>query len=495
MAPVTNYDGLARDIVAALGGPDNLTSMTHCSTRLRFTVRDDEAADIQSVKQLKGVLGVVTAGGQTQVVMGPTVGATYEAVHRQFTIGAAGASTSAADRTSVSGTSASSTATAAGTGASDTASSASPRGVWKRAGRGVSVLVNYIAASVTPMIPGLIAGGMLKVGLLLAGLISPGFAESSTHEILGIVANVPFYFMPIWIAYGAALKLNATPMYPMVVAAATFAPTFMEWVEASPQTPHTLIGLPVPLLDYSGSLMPALMIAFTSAYVERFWNRVIPTILKTILSGVLTLLCTYILTMLVLAPIGTWLGNGLVTALMGIHSVAGPVAPAILGGLMPFVVMAGAHHVFVPFMVQLLGNPGYDTLFRPSMLLHNMAEGGACLGIFLRAKDKQLKSEVLSVALGCLLAGVTEPAIYGYNLPLRQPLKAVSAGGAAGGLVADLLGARAYVMGYSNLFALPIFQATILAAVAGVVTAVIVSCVVTVILGFDESLVVARDKA
>ena len=149
-------------------------------------------------------------------------------------------------------------------------------------------------------------------------------------------------------------------------------------------------------------------------------------------------------------------------------------------------VMCGMHLGLVPFMTQALTNPGYDAVFRPAFILHNMAEGGACIGVALRTKDAEKRAEALSIAFGCIVAGVTEPAIYGINLPRKKPMYGVMAGGAVGGVVAGLLGAKAYVMGYSTVLALPIFQNTIIAMSIAIVTAIVVAAVVTYVLGFEE---------
>lgn len=139
-------------------------------------------------------------------------------------------------------------------------------------------------------------------------------------------------------------------------------------------------------------------------------------------------------------------------------------------------------------MIQLLSETGFDPLFRPGMLLSNMAESGASLGIAIKAKDKAIKSEALSVAVGCIFASVTEPAIYGFNLPLKKPMWAVSLGGAIGGVVAALLGAHNYEYGSSSLFALPIFEDTIVAMVIAIIVTIVASCVLTIFFGFDEEI-------
>lgn len=457
-----DYASTAASVVEHAGGPQNVKAVTHCMTRLRLILVDPKAADMELIKQVPGVLGCVYAADQLQVVMGQNLIGTYNEVLSQFKFDEAETVDENLD-----------------------ADLSTDRGKLTPKKLG-SAILGYITASVTPVIPGLIAGGMLKVVLMLITTFMPDFASNSTYTLLSIAADAPFYFLPIWIAYGASKKLGGTSVYAMAVAAAMFAPNFIALVNADPQTAQTLFGLPVPLQSYSGGLFPALLLSFTAYEFEKLWNKVVPGIFKSILVGLLTIVCTYTLTMIVLAPLGAWIGNGIVAVLMGIYGVAGPVALAVLAGAMPLLVMVGVHTVFGPFMLQLLENPGYDALFRPALLLHNMAEGGACLAVALRTKNAEFRSEALSIAVGCIFAGVTEPALYGVTFRLKKPLYGVMAGGAAGGLVGGIMGMHAYVMGYSNIMALPIFQDTVVAAIAAVVTAIVVAFAVAFALGFDE---------
>lgn len=454
-----DFAKLARDIVEQGGGPENMKAVTHCMTRLRFVLKDDGKADMEAIKKIKSVLGCVNANCQMQVVLGQNLVNTYNEVVKQFHFTEQAPIDENLDED-------------AGTGKFDA----------RKLGKNI---IGYITASVTPTIPGLIAGGMLKVVPLLVSLISPDFASSSTYTLLSIVANAPFYFLPIWIAYGAAAKLGGTPIYAMAVAAAMFAPDFLKLVSADPQVVQTLFGLPVLLKSYANGLFPALLLSFAAYEFERLWNKVVPGIFKSVLVGMLTMGCTYVLTMVVLAPLGTWIGEGIVFVLMAIYSIVGPVALAVLAASLPFLIMVGVHTVFSLFMVQLLQNPGYDGLFRPALLLHNMAEGAACLAVAARTKDAEFRSEAISIAIGCTVAGVTEPALYGITFRLKRPLYGVVAGGAAGGHVGGLLGMHAYIMGYSNILALPIFEDTIIAAAIAV--AIVVPFFVTFILGFDEA--------
>ena len=268
--------------------------------------------------------------------------------------------------------------------------------------------------------------------------------------------------MPVFVAYGVAKKLGSTPLYAMSVAAALVYPDFISMLK---EGPVTIFMLPVTKVSYSSTLLPALLIGIFACYCEKFLTKIIPGILRTVLVGAGTMILTYIAGVVVLGP---------------------------LASAMPWLGMTGMHHAVTPFMVQAFADPGYDVFFRPSYILHNMAEGGACLGVALRTKNPEFRAECLSLAFGCIVAGVTEPALYGVNLPLKRPMLGIMAGTAVGGIIAGVLGATAYVYGYSTILALPIFQQTMWAMAIAIVAAIVVSALVTTALGFEDRPVKAQ---
>lgn len=291
------------------------------------------------------------------------------------------------------------------------------------------------------------------------------------------------------VAYGASKKLGSTPAYAMMASAALLHPNFTSFVTEFAKNPDlhvTLFSIPVKLLSYSTSLLPAMLIAIVAYWTEKLLNKIIPGIFKTIFVGAGTMFVAGALGFVILGPLGDYLGQVIAGVFMFLSKTVGPLAVGLLAAALPWMVMTGMHQAITPFMPQLLNNPGYDALLRPAFTVHNMAEGGANIGVALRAKDKNLKREAWSLAVGAIVAGVTEPSIYGINFKYKKPMYGVMAGGLAGGIVAGIMGARAYVMGYSNLLALPIFEKTALAMLAGMVVAVIVAAIVTAILGIDE---------
>lgn len=444
-----DYKQIAESLISLSGGEANISSMTHCSTRLRFFINNRELVDMEQMKKIKPVLGVVFQGDELQMVLGQHVIPVYSEAARLHD----------------------------GVTPDSGSHSGSKTNIPNR-------IIGFVSASVTPLIPGLVGGGMMKVFLLLATLAYAPFQETQTYTLLSMLANVPFYFMPIFVAYGATKKLGATPLYAMSVVGALVYPDFISLVGAG--DPVAVFGLPVTLVKYSSTLLPALLISIFAYYCEKILTKIIPGIIRTVLVGMCTMGLTYVAGVTLLGPIGDLAGSYVVNIFLWSSEHFGPVAIGLLAACMPWLVMTGMHHAVTPFMVQAIADPGYDVFFRPAYLLHNMAEGGACLGVGLRSRNRAFKAECFSVAFGCIVAGVTEPAIYGINLRLKRPMLGVMAGAAAGGIVAGLMGATAYVYGYSTILAIPIFQDTIIAIVTAIIVAIVVAAAVTFVLGFEE---------
>lgn len=458
------YHELGKEIIQNLGGPNNIESLAHCTTRLRFILKDISKVNKEALENIKEVLGVVYSGGQYMVILGPNLIPTFEAINNDFKL------------TTISPVN------------ENLKKSKEERLTWKTLG---NKSLSFVQAAVTPMVPGLIAGGMLKVVLLLiVTFLSPAFAKSTDYILISAIADAPFFFMPIMVAYGAAIKLGSTPAYAMMSTAALLYPTFrnlLTRITAHPGSINvTLFNLPVKVINYGTSLLPALLISLLAYWVEKFLNKSVPNIFKSVLVGMGTIFIAGSLGYLILGPLGDILGQGIAIAVMFLSKTVGPLAVGLLAAALPWLVMTGMHVALAPFMPQLISNPGYDPILKPAFLLHDMAEGGANIGVALKTKDKKLKSEAWSLAVSAIVAGVTEPSLYGINLKYKKPMYGVMAGGFVGGVVAGLLGARAYIMGYSNIFAIPVFEKTALAIVVGIITTIVVAAAVTFILGIDD---------
>ncbi len=454
-----DYKKCAAEIVASAGGEANIISVSHCMTRLRFNLTDAKKIDLEAIKKIKGVMGALYATEQLQVIMGANLLPVFEEIVKQNHFRVDEAVDENLDCVEE-----------------------KKKLTFKSFG---SAAFSYVSAAVTPLIPGIIAGGMLKVVLLLINLANPSFGATATYKMLGWIANAPFYFMAIFVAYGATKKLGSTPIYTMAVTAAMLTPDWAAMVKAG--EPVSLVGLPVHLVTYANSLLPALIIALLAYYVEKFFNKIVPGIFKSLLVGLGTMIVTGICAFVFIGPVGSILGVYMVNFFVWLSEVVGPIALGLLAALLPWIIMSDMATVLGPVMVQSLATVGFDGLFRPALLVHNMAEGGACLGVALRAKDKEFKSQCLSIAFGCIVAGVSEPAIYGVHLKLKKPMYGVMAGGAAGGIVAGIFGVKAFIMGYSTILALPIFLDTMMGMLIAVITAIVVAAVVAYVLGFDQN--------
>lgn len=462
MAKKLDYKQIAADIVRLVGGTENIETVAHCMTRLRFVLKDLDKADQEALKKVDAVLGVTYASGQFMVIMGQNLLPVYEHVVADFSLAKGENSEVNLD------------------------SNLNKKAKQKLTPKSIGVgALTFVQGSVTPMVQGLVAGGLLKVVLLLATLCVPDFANTSTYQILSGVADSIYFFMPIFVAFGAAKKLGSTPAYAMISAAALMHGNYTALVAAG--EPVTMFGIPVRLMNYSSSLLPALLLAILACYIERALNKLIPGIFKNLLVGLGTITITAIFGFTIIAPIGNYVGVYIASGIGFIAYHAAPLAIAIQAFFMPFMIMAGMHICVAPFMVQYMADMTYDDVFRPAIVVHNMAEGGACLGAALRVKDPALRSEMLGIAFGCIVGGVTEPAIYGVCLKYKRPMYAVMIGGAAAGLCMGFLGARAYTMGYSSILALPIFGDTMIAAGISILVAIVLTAILAFIFGLDES--------
>lgn len=398
-----DYLKIAENIVELCGGNENISSVTHCSTRLRLFIKNKKKVDLDQIKKINVVLGTVYAADELQIVLGKNLIPIYNEVSKQYNMNENNS-----------------------TNENVVPEENKDITIKEKISNGFNKSIGFVSAAVTPMIPGLVAGGMLKVFLLLITLALPSFGETQTYTLLTMLADIPFYFMPVFVAYGAAKKLGATTIYSMIVAGGLVYPKFVELLNAGETV--SIINIPVTVVKYSSTLLPALLIALFAYYCEKILVKIIPGIIRPVFVGMLTIVLTYILGITLFGPLGDLVGSYVVNVFLWSSENLGPLAVGLLAGCMPFLVMTGMHHAVTPFMVQAIASPGYDVLFRPAYLLHNMAEGGACLGVALRAKDKAFKAECFSLAFGCIVAGVTEPAIYGVNLRLKKPMLGVVSG-------------------------------------------------------------------
>lgn len=412
----------AQQILDAVGGPDNIEGLTHCVTRLRFTLVAKDRVDEEAVKAIPGVLGVVDQGGQFQVIIGQTVGAMYDAL---IQLGAVRAD--------------------AGKGM--VAESGERKGVVNR-------VLDTIAGIFSPIMPVIAGVGMIKALLSILKLFALIDPESQLYYFLSFIADAGYYFLPIYLAASAARKFRCNMFMSMLLGAMLLHPQFSALGESGDIV--SVIGLPVRIVTYSSSVIPILLIIWAYSYVERFVGKIVPSVITFITKPLLSLLIMAPISFCVLGPLGSVIGDGLVSVLLSIQNVAPWVLPTVIGAFMPFLVMTGMHYSLLPAYVNSLSALGYETIIGPGNLPSNIAQGAAALCVALKTRNRDFRQLAVSSGVTALL-GVTEPALFGVNLRLKRPLIAMAIGGGLGGLYAGVTGVLRFGGGGAGLAAIGLY--------------------------------------
>ncbi|MCU4716176.1 PTS beta-glucoside transporter subunit IIBCA [Bacillus cereus] len=407
------YKEFNEKIIELVGGKDNIQAVVHCMTRLRFTLKDRNKANTQAIKNMDGVIDVVSNNVAYQIIIGTHV----NDVHKELT-GILGISPSQ--------------------GENDT----------KKKKNFIKAALDVVSESMTPILEPIICAGLLAAFLSiisLTGIISP---DSPTYKIFDSLRIAVFYFLPILMAMSSAKRLGASP-YLAVALAATILSESINGVSGL-----NLFGIPLPQITYANSFIPILLAVWFMGYVTKFVKRIVPNALQYFLTPLLIMLITLPATLLVFGPLGFYLGEGIIGFFNILMQYVGSWFVMMLySALQPFIIMLGAGNFIMPVVASLIASDGYDPAFISSCTISDIAVGGAMLGYFLRTKNNKQKQLFGTVTLSAVL-GVTEPAIYGVFVKFRRPFLAVIIGGGLGGLFAGLTGVKAYSVAW-GLFGLP----------------------------------------
>lgn len=453
-----NHEKLTEQIVELVGGVKNIKVATHCVTRLRLYLADRSIAKDDEIKKLDGVLGVVYGTGQYQIILGENLFPVYDALIKNYKVETTDAIDENLDKDLV------------------------PEK--KNFKYYFEKVITFMAQSLTPFITVVYGAGMLKVILSLLSYFFPSITASSTYTLFNFMCNAPFYFMPVLVAYGTSKVLKSNPAFAMAIAATLLYPDFNTLMSAGESV--TMLGINVHLTTYGSTLLPGLFVAIMCAYLEKWFYRIIPSVIRSVFAPLCVFLVGFPITVLILGPAGNIVGSWIVAGIVWLQANVGGFAPGIIAAMHPFLVMMGVNMLMVAPMMELFSRTGFDNVFRPGWILHNISEGGACLAVALKTKNKDLKTTAISASIGAFVSGVSEPALYGINLRLKKPMIGLVAGGLAGGAVAGFLGAKAFSMGYSSILGVVIFEKTMGAILAGVAVSFVISFLVTYFL-YDGS--------
>ncbi len=453
-----DYTKLADDIVSYVGGQENVISLYHCITRLRFKLKDTSIAKVNKdkIEKLTGVLSVVEANGQFQVVIGSDVSDVFQTILANYHI------KNALDNTE-----------------DDDVES-------NKTGNIVIRFFNTLSAIFNPIIIALAGAGMLKALLVVFTTYHLLSNQDSTYKILAAAGNRVFYFLPLFLAISAARIFKANMFISLAIVASLLEPNFVSMVVKNGTTVD-FFGIPTVLMGYSGTVIPAIIAIYVYAHLEKLLKKFIPKSMEIFALSLVALIIMVPLTVLVIGPIGVMLGDGLGNAMNFISGESGLLAGLLIGGGWTFLVMMGIHWGVVPIMVNNLALHGYDTL-RPMIAAATFASAGVALGVFLKSRNKETKGLALSSLLPALLGGITEPIVYGLSVKYKKPLIAQVI---VGGLVGAFMGAlqvKAIVYVFPALTTLPaFFGPTFIYYGIGITVAFFGTALLTYLLGLGET--------
>lgn len=411
-----DYDKSAKQIVKYAGGEGNILSLMHCTTRLRFVLNDFDKADVESVKQVPGVMGATVSNGQFQVVIGNQVAEMYDAVEK------------------VTG------------GFKGNARPAKSNAKWYQ------VLLEFIIAVFQPLIPAIAGGGVLKSMLMLFAMFGWMSDTSTTYQVLTMAGNAPIYFLPLLVAITTAKRLRVNELVAMSVVSVLVLPDMVTALAKGVK----LFGMTATNVTYSSQVLPAILAVLFYAGVEKLMMKYSPKSTRMFLVPMVGIAVTVPVTLLFLGPAGYVAGQGFTSAILWLYKSFGWVAMAILAAVLPLLVATGMHKPFVPYVVASLGSLKKEMLYLPASLAHNISEAGTCFAITIRTKDAKLRSTTISGGISAL-CGITEPAIYGITLQNKRALFSVMGSSFVGGAFIGIIGLHALAPVGPGLASLAIF--------------------------------------
>ncbi len=445
-----DYKKTAAKIVELVGGKENIEAHTHCMTRLRLTLKDKAKAKEDELKKVEGIQGIVYKGGQYQIVIGPDVEQLYNELTPLVPLAAA----QEVVKENL---------------------DEEKETIWNR-------ILSFISGSVTPALPVLIGSGMISAILALYANLFKGDTASITYQLFNTLANAAYTYLPVLVAFAAARRLKTNEYVAAFIMLALCTPAISGVADLK------IFGLPVTTVKYTSNIVPALLMVPVMAFIDRYLVKYSPKSIVSIIRPTVLSLVMFPLTLLLLGPVGTWIGSALANFCVWITSLGG-ISMVILSALHPLLVMVGMHTVITPLIVNEITTYGSSLLFSKA-LAGNLAIAGAALAVGIKAKKAENKTAGISTGVTALLS-VTEPALYGVLIRLKKPLIGALIGAAITGLFIGIFDIRAYATASCSFLTLPIFMApngmkNFYLAVAAAVIAVILGFVATWLLGFKE---------
>ena len=455
----------AKEVLAAVGGKENVTNLIHCITRLRFSLKDESIPVVDDIKKIPGVIGAQWSGGQFQVIIGQNVTKVYD---ETLKLGVGGG------------------------GSIDVNEGDAKKFEWTPKNVGNAIL-NYLSKSMVALIPLMMACAMFRTIASVMGPTMLGiWAEDS--EIYNLfnnwLYNAGFYFLPIILGWSAAKQLGCSQVLGMMMGGVLLAPELQEIVASAAETGITtmsIYGIPAPVASYATTVLPIMLCMPVLAQVEKFFKKVLPDVLSTVFEPFLTMLVMVPVALCALAPIGSWLGDIIGNFMFALGNSGGVVtvlAIALIAASWEFLVMTGMHQVLITLGIAALAQNGFDTCVFIGGMTASAACWGMSLGAFLRLHERDERSTMLGFFISGLIGGITEPTLYGCGFKYPRTFIGLAAGGFVGGVIAAIAGVKIYVIGNASILSLIAAYAAggttnlVMGAGAGIIAAIVAAAMV-----------------
>lgn len=412
-----NVKETATAIVELIGGKENIAHLEHCSTRLRFTLKDNSLVQKDALEKVDGVIGV-RQNVQCQVIIGNDVVEVYDEVMNVL-----GHELTA-----------------------DGGSEGKQKQSWG------AVLLDFIISIFQPLIPAVAGGGVLKSLLLLASVTGLMDNTSQTYQILNLIGGAPLYFLPILVAITTANKLKVNQLVAVSAVGALILPELTTLLTDG----AAFMGFGLQNIAYASQVFPAILTVLFYAQIEKLFTRISPKPIRIFFVPMMSLVITVPVALLILGPLGFEVGTIFSAAIIWLYAHLGWVATGILAAVLPLMVVTGMHKAMIPYAVSSMSEMGAELLYLPASLAHNIAEAGACFAVSVRTKDQKLRSTAVSAGISALF-GITEPALYGVTILHKRVLYGVMASSLVGGAVAGLIAIKAFALVGPGLASITMF--------------------------------------
>ena len=444
-----DWDAIASGILEAVGGVDNIAGMTHCATRLRLNLRDDAKCDNEAVKKVDGVINTANAAGQYQVLIGTEVPKLYEKFE----------------------------ALVKGQGGEIESASSSDQGI-------VNKVFGAISGIFAPLLPAMAGSGILRGLLILAvnlGLIAEG---SSEYTIIYSLASSVFYFLPVLLGFSAGRRFGASPFLSALICASLLYPDFRALMGDTGNGAMTsLFGIPVVLMDYNSTVVPAILSIWAYSFLYKFLDDHVPETLKLVVLPAISLFVMVPLTMIVIGPLGVYAGEGIAFVVNWLIDKSSVLAGILVGGGWSVLVSMGIHWAVNPIMINNIAQNGFDYIC-PFTFACNFAVIGVALGVFLKARNQQLKSFAMTGVVTVCLSAIIEPTLFGMLVKNKKLFAAQIIAGAIGGAVLGIFQVVTTAFVFGSVTTFPAFASDNPMNFAFAMVGLGVSAVVGVILGY-----------